>query len=76
LARGEIHGFVPPPYSGFTFSYAIVKFPKSFAASEAAVEIVKQFPLMFVKYYSHYEKLNNMACEFLANPLSDNLLHF
>ena len=28
-ARGEIHSFVPPPYDGFTFSCAIVKFPKN-----------------------------------------------
>jgi hypothetical protein len=28
-ARGEIHSFVPPPYDRFTFSCAIVKFPKN-----------------------------------------------
>jgi len=27
--RGKTHGFVPPPHDGFTFSRAIVKFPKS-----------------------------------------------
>ncbi len=36
LGRGKTHGFVPPPHGGFTFSCAIVGFPKNSAAVEAA----------------------------------------